>query len=81
VLKVAADGSRVFLVAPGIGHNGGPPLDSGVDWRRFCWRKAHAVAWRTPPREIVLARLARALALGMTYRRYTAVLLDRGVHL
>jgi len=29
----------------------------------------------------VLARLARALALGMTYRRYTAVLLDRGVHL
>ena len=37
-------------------------------------------AWRTPPREIVLARLARAQARGMTYREYTAVLLDRGVH-
>ena len=33
----------------------------------------------------VIARLAddlaRAQALGMTYRQYTAVLLDRGVHL
>jgi hypothetical protein len=35
----------------------------------------------TPAREIALARLARAQALGMTYRQYTAVLLDRGVHL
>jgi hypothetical protein len=78
---MAADDSRAFCVAPEIGHNGGPPLDPGVDWRRFCWRKAHALAWRTPPREIALARLARAQALRMTYRQYTAVLLDRGVHL
>ena len=53
----------------------------GADWRRFCWKKAHARAWKTPPREIALARLARAQALGMTYREYTAVLLDRGVRL
>ena len=66
---------------PGIGHNGGPPLDPGADWRRFCWKKAHARAWKTPPREIALARLARAQALGMSYREYTAVLLDSGVHL
>jgi hypothetical protein len=59
----------VFLA--GIGHNGGPPLDPGADWRRFCWKKAHARAWKTPPREIALARLARARALGMTYREYT----------
>ena len=78
---MAADGSSVFRAAPGIGHNGGPPIDPGVDWRRFCWRKAHAFAWRTPPREIALGRLARATALGMTYRQYTGVLLDRGVHL
>jgi len=68
-------------VPPGLGHNRGPPLDPGVDWRVFCWRKAHARAWQPPPREIALARLARAQALGMTYREYTAVLLDRGVHL
>jgi len=74
------DGATTFTSA-GIGHNGGPALDSGADWRAFCWRKAHARAWRTPPREIVLARLSRAQALGMTYRQYTSVLLDRGVHL
>ncbi len=51
------------------------------DWRKFCWKKAHAQAWKTPPREIALARLARAQTLGMSYREYTAVLLDRGVHL
>jgi hypothetical protein len=76
------DDARAFLVPPpGIGHNGGPPLDPGADWRRFCWRKAHARAWKTPPREIALARLARAQTLGMTYREYTAILLDKGVHL
>ena len=73
--------ASAFLEVPGIGHNGGPPLDPGVDWRRFCWRKAYAIARKTPPREIALGRLARARALGMTYREYTAILLDRGVHL
>jgi hypothetical protein len=65
----------------GIGHNGGPPLDPGVHWRAFCWKKAHKKAWKTPPREIALARLARAEELGMTYKEYTAVILDTGVHL
>jgi len=65
----------------GIGHNGGPPLDPGASWRAFCWRKAHKRAWKTPPREIALARLARAEELGMTYHEYTAVILDTGVHL
>ena len=75
-----ADGSAVFSHF-GIGHNGGPVLDRGAGWRHFCWKKAHARAWKTPPREIALGRLARAETLGMTYREYTAVLLDRGVHL
>jgi hypothetical protein len=70
-------------IAPwfGIGHNQGPPLDPDAGWRLHCWKKAHAKAWKTPPREIALARLKRAEALGMTYREYTAVLLDKGVHL
>ena len=66
---------------PGIGHNGGPPIDEIATWSLFCWRKAHARAWKTPPREIALARLARAEELGMTYREYAAIILDRGVHL
>lgn len=76
---MAAGGGSVRLF--GIGHNGGPPLDRGGAWRAFCWRRASAQAWRPPPREVALARLRRAEALGMTYRQYTAVLLDRGVHL
>jgi hypothetical protein len=67
--------------SPGIGHNNGPPLDPGADWRLFCWRKAYVRAWRTPPLEIALARLARAEAIGISYREYAAVLLDRGIHL
>ncbi len=74
------DGSSIVPLV-GIGHNQGPPLELGISWGHFCWKKAHAAAWKTPPREIALARLARAEALGMTYREYTAVLLDKGVHL
>lgn len=43
--------------------------------------KAHARAWKTPPREIALARLARAEELGISYREYAAVLLDTGQRL
>ena len=78
---MAPDDANAVFVLPGIGHNGGPPLDPGADWRRFCCKKAHAKAWKTPPREIAMARLERARAVGMSYREYTAILLDRGVHL
>jgi hypothetical protein len=65
-----------------IGHNGGPPLDPGAaSWRSFCWRRAHKRAWKTPPREIALRRLARAEELGMTYREYTVEILERGKYL
>ena len=69
------------IAAFGIGHNAGPPLDPDAGWRHFCWKKAHKRAWKTPPREIALARLARAEALGISYRDYASVLLDRGIHL
>ena len=71
-----------------IGHNGGPPLDpdppedpGAASWRSFCWRRAHKRAWKTPPREIALRRLARAEELGMTYREYTVEILERGKYL
>ncbi len=70
------------LVPPrlaGIGHNGGPPLDmSGIG---VAWRRAHAKAWKTPPREIVQMRLRRAARLGLGYRDVTLALLDHGCHL
>jgi len=66
---------------PGLGHNGGPPLDPDASWRSWCWRKAHKKAWRTPPREIALRRLARAEELGLTYQEYTLEILERGKYL
>jgi hypothetical protein len=62
-----------------IGHNGGPPFD--VTWTAWVWRRAHAEAWKSPGREIVMLRLRRAGRLGLGYRDYTSVILDRGVHL
>jgi hypothetical protein len=69
---------------PTIGHNRGPPLepdDPGASWRRYCWKRAHKRAWKTPPREIALRRLARAEALGMSYRAYMLEILERGRYL
>jgi hypothetical protein len=67
----------------GIGDNGGPPLDPVPDesWRLWCWKRAVKRAWKTPGREIALRRLARAEALGMTYRSYTLEIMERGVYL
>jgi hypothetical protein len=69
---------------PRIGHNGGPPLDEPEPdggWGLFIWRKAHRKAWKTPPPEIALRRLARAEELGMTYKEYTLEILERGRYL
>lgn len=67
-----------------LGHNGGPKLDPAIvdphsSWRQWCWRRAVKRAWKTPPREIALRRLACAEAAGMTYREYTLEILERGV--
>jgi hypothetical protein len=67
----------------GIGHNGGPPLDEDEPpgkllFVRHCWKKAHEEVWRNPPRDILLFRLRRAEAAGLTYREYMLELLDSG---
>jgi hypothetical protein len=75
------DGASFALAR--IGHNGGPPLDDDphASWRHWCWKRAVKRAWKTPPREIALRRLARAEELGMTYRAYTLEILERGRYL
>lgn len=72
--------------ARGIGDNGGPPLvdeppDEGESWRLWCWKRARKRAWKTPPREIALRRLANAEKAGVSYREYTLEILERGVYL
>jgi len=64
---------------PGIGHNGGPPLD--MSGRAGAWRRAVAKIWMPPSREVALQRLRRAERLGLTYRDYVAALLDTGRNL
>jgi hypothetical protein len=72
----------MFLETVLIGHNGGPPLEDEPDptasWRGYCWKRAHRRAWKTPPREIALRRLARAEELGISYRAYTLEIMERG---
>lgn len=65
---------------PGIGHNG-PPKDSGKLWNAHCWRKSHKKMWKSPPIETVRRRTRNATKLGLSYREYTSVILDRGHHL
>lgn len=64
----------------GVGHNGGPPLDEepGYLVRRYCWKKAHREAWKTPPMPILKFRVARAEAAGVSYEAYMSELLDTG---
>lgn len=68
-------------MTPRAGHNGGPPLDPEESYRHWHWKRAHKRAWKTPPREIALRRLARAEELGMTYREYALEIMERGRHL
>lgn len=70
---------EMLLRRPGIGHNGGPTFD--MSWEAWTWRRAVAKAWKPPRPEVALRRLAKAEKLGITYREFTAVILDTGAHL
>jgi len=66
---------------PRIGHNRGPALDAVVSWRQVSWRKSHRRLWKRPPREVALRRGRRAAELGLSYRQFTAVLLDQAARI
>ncbi|MCZ8261149.1 MAG: hypothetical protein O9333_13585 [Beijerinckiaceae bacterium] len=74
----------------GIGHNGGPPLrekphvppwGKGGIGHFFTWKAKHRAAWRPASADILLARQARAEALGLTCEEYTLEILERGRYL
>jgi len=79
VVSIRSADSYCRPAPPAIGHNGGPHLDQSFE--AYAWRRAHAQAWKSPGREIVLLRTRRAERLGLDYKAYTSVLLDRGVRL
>jgi hypothetical protein len=64
-----------------FGHNQGPAIAREGSWHSFIWRRGRREAWKNLPIEILRLRCRRAASLGLTYRQYTSVLVDRGVHL
>jgi hypothetical protein len=63
---------------PGIGHNQGPPLESGRSWRAHCWKAARRELLPRLPLEVVRRRVARARQLGLAYPQYASILLGTG---
>ena len=72
---------------PGLGHNGGPPLDHVPEWgvggfkTYFEWRAASVAAFSKVPYETAIRRARKAESLGLTYREYMLELLERGRYL
>jgi len=69
---------------PGIGHNGGPPLEHVPEWgvggigNYFIWRAASEAAFKKVPVETAIRRAKKAESLGLTYREYQLEILERG---
>lgn len=71
----------------GLGDNGGPPLEEPEhipEWGKggvgtyFWWKRARTRSWRRVSPEMMLRRLEKAEALGLTYEEYTLEVMERG---
>jgi len=72
---------------PGMGHNGGPPLEHVPEWgvggisTYFAWRAASEAALKSVPVETAIRRARKAESLGLTFREYQLEILERGRYL
>lgn len=74
---------------PGMGHNGGPPLEDPhvPEWgpggvgNYFQWKAASDAAFNKVPHATAVRRARKAEELGLTYREYTLEILERGRYL
>ena len=72
---------------PGMGHNGGPPLDHVPEWgvggigTYFAWRAAAEAAFKKVPVQTAIRRAEKAQLLGLTYHEYQLEILERGIYL
>lgn len=68
-----------------LGHNNPPatpdPTPDYAGMRYYAWKKAHRAAFRAPSVQQMKIRTERANAVGLTYKDFTATLLDRGRNL
>lgn len=56
-----------------IGHNGGPTMEPGTSWRRYCWTAARERLLPHLPLEVLRGRLKRAAELGLDYSTYAGI--------
>ena len=56
-----------------LGHNNGPSMQSGLSWRKHCWKRARADLMPHLPIEILRRRVKRARELGLEYKTYASV--------
>lgn len=66
------------MSAPGFGHNCGPTLEPGFDWRRHCWAEARRALLPQLPLEVIRLRVARARSIGLDYTTYATVRASSG---
>jgi hypothetical protein len=80
-------GSPEIKPLPGMGHNGGPPLDHVPEWgtggigNYFIWKAASDKAFNDVSYDTAIRRARKAEQLGLTYREYTLEILERGRYL
>jgi len=80
-------GSPDIKPLPGMGHNGGPPLDHVPEWgtggigNYFSWKAASDKAFNDVSYDTAIRRARKAEQLGLTYREYTLEILERGRYL
>lgn len=76
----ARESGLVVPISEWLGHNNGPSLLSPTAYLKYIWRRAYDAAWSEPNADIVMLRMKRAAALGMSYNDYVLELLERGGH-
>jgi len=61
-----------------FGHNNGPNMASGVQFRKLCWSKARAQLLPKLPIEVIRRRVKRAAELGLDYKSYASIRASSG---
>jgi len=56
-----------------VGHNNGPSMATGVQFRKLCWSKARAQLLPKLPIEVIRRRVKRAAELGLNYKSYASI--------
>lgn len=79
VISISVKAGTATASPPSIGHNNGPTMERGRQWRTHAWRRAKAnmASARLSP-TTVRRHVKRAKELGLSYRDYAAIQASAG---